>query len=231
MSFILNALKRSDELRDREKKSDNGKLIIDLHKSHWQRRSFWPLLFLALLILMTIGGVGGTLLSNNDLDEATALNHHESAPVPVEQAAPAHEAEMRTAFSAANLLTDQKHSRPEPTITVEAAPVPIRHDPAPQTQVSEENLSSPVLETVEASLPSPSAYEDLPWEIRQQLPHLDISLHFFSDNAQRRMVRINGRLFCEGEAVESGLFIHRITPSATIFTYQGLLFEIDKPGG
>jgi general secretion pathway protein B len=74
-------------------------------------------------------------------------------------------------------------------------------------------------------------YADLSRELRRRLPDLTISLHFFSANPARRMVRINNRLLYEGEAVTDGLVVHEITPTSTVFDYQGLLFEIRGPGG
>ncbi|MEJ2698154.1 MAG: general secretion pathway protein GspB [Desulfuromonadales bacterium] len=67
---------------------------------------------------------------------------------------------------------------------------------------------------------------ELPEEIRQGVPVLTLSLHFYTPRAEARMVRINGRNLREGDAVSGGVRVDEITPEGVIFKLQGLRFEV-----
>jgi general secretion pathway protein B len=65
---------------------------------------------------------------------------------------------------------------------------------------------------------------ELPLAIQQEMPPLTISVHAYSPNPADRLVDINGRLLHEGDEVAPGLTLERITPNGMILSYKGYTF-------
>ena len=67
-------------------------------------------------------------------------------------------------------------------------------------------------------------FSQLPVSIRQQLPEISISLHFYSKKPQRRKVSVNGRMLGESDRLDN-LTVEEITPDGVIFSFQGIRFH------
>lgn len=67
-------------------------------------------------------------------------------------------------------------------------------------------------------------YSQLPLSLQKQLPPLDISLHFYADKPERRLVNIDGQMRHEKDQIEKDLTIEKITPDGVIFNYAGRRF-------
>lgn len=233
MSFILNALKKSDGLRDAEQVTDSGKMVLDLGVHHHNRRSFRAILLLLPLALLIGWWLGSSPISKKGSTETAGLASSSAQPQPAAGAA-----EQQSSSKKAPATAAPTRAKQQPTgmthIRLATAPVPLSSPSVSvKTSASQEDSRelAPAAAAASPLAAEPIPYPDLPRQLRQALPPLEISLHFFSDNPERRMVRINNHFFREGETVATGLTIHGITPSATIFDYRNLLFEVDKPGG
>ena len=66
---------------------------------------------------------------------------------------------------------------------------------------------------------------DLPLQVRQTLPAMAISFHAYSDTPDGRLVGINNRIRREGDTIAPGLLLEQITPDGMIFGYQGYRFR------
>jgi general secretion pathway protein B len=66
---------------------------------------------------------------------------------------------------------------------------------------------------------------ELPPQIREALPAMTISVHGYSDNPAGRLVGINYRILREGDSVVPGLELQQITPDGMIFSYKGFRFR------
>lgn len=66
----------------------------------------------------------------------------------------------------------------------------------------------------------------LPVSTQRELPGLKISVHIYSDNRASRMVKLNGRMMREGQRVASNLNIEAIIPRAVVFNYSGTSFKV-----
>ena len=69
------------------------------------------------------------------------------------------------------------------------------------------------------------ALTELPLAIQQELPPLSISVHAFSAKESDRLVGVNGRLLRQGDEVAPGFRLEQITPSGMIFSYKGYRFR------
>ena len=243
MSFILDALKKSEESRQQETPAVIGKQVVHLGARKARR---WPLW--VVLALLPTALLFGWWLGQSPQAPAT------SPTVQTDSASKTAQATIAVAATAQQQTTRQTTPpqvvtpEPEPEVTVireqqkneaAAAPIPVsaplqaRQGPVeqerPRALPEEQSVASASTEEREESaLPG---YMELPRELRNRMPRLDISLHFYSENPTRRMARINGRLLHEGEEIDAGLAVHEITPKATVIDYQGLLFELVGPRG
>jgi general secretion pathway protein B len=66
---------------------------------------------------------------------------------------------------------------------------------------------------------------ELPLALQQELPAMTISVHAYSGNLGDRMVGINNRMLREGDNVAPGLKLEQITPEGMIFGYKGYRFR------
>jgi general secretion pathway protein B len=66
---------------------------------------------------------------------------------------------------------------------------------------------------------------ELPLSVQQELPAMTISVHVYSGNPGDRLVGINNRILREGEYVDPGLKLDQITPDGMIFGYKGYSFR------
>jgi general secretion pathway protein B len=76
-----------------------------------------------------------------------------------------------------------------------------------------------------APLPAVMAMADLPLALQQELAPMSISVHAYSGKARDRLVGINSRLLHEGEDVAPGLRLEQITPDGMILSYKGYRFR------
>lgn len=66
---------------------------------------------------------------------------------------------------------------------------------------------------------------ELPLAIQQEIPAMSVSVHAYSDQPRNRLVRINERMLREGGDVAPGLRLEQITPDGMILSYKGYRFS------
>jgi general secretion pathway protein B len=66
---------------------------------------------------------------------------------------------------------------------------------------------------------------ELPVSIQQEMPAMSIMVHAYSAKAVDRLVGINNRLLHEGDEVAPGLTLEEITPDGMILSYRGYRFR------
>lgn len=67
--------------------------------------------------------------------------------------------------------------------------------------------------------------EKLPASVREKLPSLAISFHFYSHDPGSRMVSINGHLLREGQAMNEDMKVEEIIADGVIMNFQGERFR------
>jgi hypothetical protein len=67
---------------------------------------------------------------------------------------------------------------------------------------------------------------ELPSSIQKNLPDFNISAFIHSDDPGSRMVRINGLVIREGQDLIAGLKLEKIIPDGLIFSYQKYIFHV-----
>lgn len=69
-------------------------------------------------------------------------------------------------------------------------------------------------------------YRELPLDIQADVSNIAFSVHLYSPDPQRRMVKIDGRVRREGSEITPGLILDEVTPRGAIFTYKDHQFRV-----
>jgi general secretion pathway protein B len=216
MSFILDALKKSEI--ERQRQSVPG--LMDARSG--ARRSRLPLWAAALGLLLGINLVVlAAVLWNKSAPSAPA-------PRPPDSAAPA----APPAPAAQPAVTE--HFSPLDTSPVYAPEIPVPAAEGPRkTDVHAVRHSDPIL-SVQSAEPPAESQEVLPSisEINltgaQALPDLHLDVHVYATNPADRFVYINMRKYHEGAALPEGPRIERIRRDGVVLNYQGLRFILPR---
>ncbi len=85
-----------------------------------------------------------------------------------------------------------------------------------------------MLRDAEGSSPKPAypSIEDLPGEIRVQIPVIEVSTHIYSSDPTLRMARVNGQVRHESDEISEGLRLIEITELGILVDYKGYPFEL-----
>ncbi len=216
MSFILDALKKSDNSRE-QAKIPNLQTMHDpppLKKA--SGRAIWPYLLAAALVVNA--GVLAWWLGSWGESEVAA--ERQPAVVTAERSAPVPVARSLAQETAVPAVPPRKPRQ----VVIPAAPQPSLAKALPQAppQPVSPRASEP---------PAPRLYEwdELPQQVRSSVPELALSVHFYTDAPAQRMVRINGRILRQGQTVEGDLVLEEIVAEGVILTSRGYRFRVAKP--
>ncbi len=221
MSYILDALKKSDEERMASLAEAPVQLAPARHARH--SRLGW---FVLLAVLPLLAGAWLLILFQHDQDavkpmpdqggQATAPANIPAPVMPVVQphrdALPAQQATPKATDHAPTRIA----TAPHPSALQKPAPLPhpkeVQSAPReiPATQEKEE----------------PPRRVDLPVHIQQALPPIHIEGHIYDANPSARMVIINGHVRREGQQLEGGLRLESITETGIILSRQGTRFRM-----
>jgi len=257
MSFILDALKKSESDRQRQ----TSPALFEV-KVAAPRRRFppWPLVL-------------GVLLGINVLVLSWVLLRRQEAPVPVSAAAPAPSAPPPAAASPATTTIPAAANGMQPgTVMVPTTVyVPMQVDPAgaqPNVAVSQAAApqpgalanggtppltDEPRLQDHEQAVPPDYDSRDYRPAITpqqagaiaaarrngelpsrddvvaqgSQVPDVRLDLHVYDTNPANRFVFINMRKLKEGETLPEGVRVEQITPTGVELSYHGKRFTLD----
>ena len=214
MSYILDALKKSEQERGR----GSAPGVQTLHSSglnyHSKKTQLWPYILLAA-VFINLAALLYFIMNRSDTGMAVQPQAiaNETAP---ETAPP-----MQTA-------TIQKTATSTPDDIRSEAIVykPVSMPGAANSPVE----AQPQASRAEAVAPSTTGQsivemDELPFDVLQHIPALEFSAHVYSSNPVQRSIVINGRFMEEGDRVASDLFLSEITRDGAIFDFQGQLFH------
>lgn len=224
MSYILEALKKSDQQRQRGATPTLPTAPVAIPAPKQPMFLYYGLL---AAVLLAAGILIGWLHPWQAEQPAPATEpiaakpqisvSHQTAPAPLPE--PPEMArktvqELPAAFPAptvqqAPVVAAMKADMPAPARTeAHAAPAPMPEKPADAAQ---EQKAIPMAE--------------LPLQIQQEIPAMTIPLHAYSSKPGDRLVSINDRMLREGESLTPGLRLEQITPDGLIFSYKGYRFR------
>ncbi len=221
MSFILDALRKSEERRQSAGLATNGSRILSFPAGPRSGSSFpwaWLLLLLLPAALLIGWWLGRTPPANTPATVPQTSQETVALAVPDQPAAQESSAPPKAATAPQAAAPEQ--ISPQQLV----APIPAPPDtataaskPAPQRQIG---VAKPAGETLIID------YSELSVATRKRLPKLEMSLHFYSPDPARRIVRLNGQLLHEGESLQEGPRVRQITATAVILSADGTNFRI-----
>ncbi len=253
MSYILDALRKSDQQRQR---GAAPTLLAVQDTAVAPKRPAYLVYGVLAAVLVGAGIVIGWLRpwhseqAAPDTPKPVAAKPIESsprepAPAPSEMAPqpkpePKSTPENATQPAQAAVVPLTIAPKPKPLPESESKPQAKPELPASETDRSLRKADADAPGKEAAPLPVPPAdtaatggagvqavipVAELPPQVRQELPAMAISVHAYSDNPKSRMVGINYRIFREGDYVVPGLQLEQITPDGMIFSYKGYRFR------
>ena len=88
----------------------------------------------------------------------------------------------------------------------------------------EPNISTNLKRAVDTGI---SEFGELPYDVQENVPDINISVHMFNEDPSNRRIRINGRMYTEGTNLQQDLALVEITRYGAVFDYQGHLFRLN----
>ncbi|WP_455208993.1 general secretion pathway protein GspB [Kaarinaea lacus] len=245
MSYILDALKKSEQERQRGNVPD----IKSIHNTSTTserepRRSWWIYLF--IVVLLANGAIFAVVyLGGNDDSGLTQASHESSVTSPAIEELASNSPQTVVKSTQPQLAPSRGEANAQQQAQQESA---SKQQPHPQVIFSKEPLDSSTASIGLGSTPADDAsltqdtdlaaneskaqvdeavlIAELPESVRQKIPSIEFAGHVYSTTVERRSVMINGKKMREGDVVGSGLLLQVITPDGAEFEYQGYRFKL-----
>jgi general secretion pathway protein B len=209
MSFILDALKKSEA--ERQRKGTPG--IADVPQSSSNAGgNRWLWIIVALLAV------------NLAVLVVVILRPAADAVSPQELSPPKTSAENTVAASVkpfSDIVADAKRSKPPATIVPEPAPQTQSPQSPPDTEPAAPSSRQRVVD-------GPPSFEELRANGTLQLPDLHLDIHVFSATPAERFVFINMSKYRENSSLVEGPRIQEITPEGVVLEYLGTRFLLPR---
>ena len=245
MSYILDALRKSDQQRQR---GMPPALLAPHAAADVPRRRVSTSHILVAALLVAAGVVIGSLRPWQTeqpaaTTEPAAMKPVDSSPrpspVPV---LPQMSRESKQDVAPAKKAASAARSAPAPAagaIERQAPAVAKSETKAATPDTPREDVTTALKETAkpapakaDGASPRDAAPEqkvmtiaELPVAIQQEMPKMSISVHAYSREPKDRLVGINDRVLREGEYVAPGLMLEQITLDGMIMSYKGYRFR------
>lgn len=209
MSYILEALKKSDQQRQRGATPTlpTAQFLVAAPKQ--------PMLVYYGLLAAVLLGAGITIgwLRPWQAEQPAPATEPSAARSPIpRQAAPATLPEPPEMVSKAAQKLPAPHSTPA-------------LQPAPKVEAMKPDAPAPASPAGVAQAQRAIPMAELPLPIQQEIPAMTIQLHAYSSNPSERLVSINSRMLREGGSLTRDLRLEQITPDGMIFSYKGYRFQ------
>lgn len=222
MSYILEALKKSEQQRQRGTTPTLQAAQMAVVAPQRPMSAYYGLLALlatGITAAITIAWLRPWQPQSMPVRaEPVALQQAAPAALPVPPDRPGD-----TAHKPASQSLSQSPSRDPARQTVADAVQPYK----PARNAAEPVAAAPVRDQPAGVAQDDQAIplEELPAHIRQEIPAMEIQLHAYSSVPGERLVSINSIRLREGGALMLGLRLEQITPDGMIFSYKGYRFR------
>jgi len=250
MSYILDALKKSEEERKRGTVPDLL-AVQDTRVQEQGKRHWWPYLLLVALALNAGIFLWWLIPWQSKKQDVTAYSSTRQVTLPEKSADVESEPRKQTPVPSQDTplvktLPDKRVSD-TPDLSVQTKTAEQKQAPstsAPTVETQESRATSPSLSLqAPATVPSPpetkpsgnstnerggmlyNLYE-LPSSIQQNLPAFAITAHIHTGDPASGMVKVNGQMMREGQELSPGLKLEEIIPDGVIFRYQNYRFRV-----
>ncbi len=234
MSYILDALKRADTERERERGSVPGLHSLNLPSgalSRERRRKAASTTPYAAGLGLVLLVLAAWWLFRSTPEEAPHLAQPATPGIEDRPSAPPPAAaETAVAGPAVRPAPELPILAPQPPA---APPPPVRAErpraASAANAVAAPGTAAPVT-TAPPPQPTPSAavrrFAELSPEFRAQLPQVNISGSTYSSNPAQRTLIANGKMVQEGQEIAPGLLLETIGQRSAVLNFQGTRYSI-----
>ncbi|RLT97432.1 general secretion pathway protein GspB [Ketobacter sp.] len=237
MSYILDALRKSEQERQRGKVPDIHGAVSDAPNAK-ARANVWPIITVAVIAL-NVGILGyfwlrippGNAPADTVAGTPPPASNPPSVPAPslVQPLVPSTAHTPPTAARPASSAGVAPAMNPSPAeVPPSAAPVQTARTAPPPTFTN-----TPQPEQEQAPLPKVGylpQLEELPPYEREGIPDMTFSSHMYSSLPRFRSIIINGKRLKEGQYLSEDLQVREITEGGVIMSFGNTLFEVDVLG-
>lgn len=224
MSYILEALKKADADRERERAGVpdlRAQLDAAVPDADAVRQSAHWLWAVAVAALLVAAGAWQWFGDDAPPPRETVAPAAVAVPTPVAAAVP-----LAVPAPVAPAQPASPTAMPAPAVPAPArAPAQITARPAAAAPrpVPAPKPVSPASATADAKL---YALAELPPDVRAQLPALAVGGSVYSPAAASRIVILNGQVFREGDQPVDGLSVEQIRLKSTVLAFRGYRIEL-----
>ena len=245
MSFILDALKKSENERQRQV----GPSLADVQVTQRRADKPWWVVAVAALLVLNLGVLLVVLMRDGDAKSSAPQSAPASAPAATAPAGtqtplPASASRMprgnppaaASTNPAVHSLADEAGGY-EPGVAPEADPQLSSAATVPEGPPMVRPIEAPAVAPA-AVQPSPQAQaaqdqEMLPTSASLMasgtaLPDMHLDIHVYAPKAADRFVFVNMRKYTEGQALKEGPTLERITPDGAVLNHHGLRFLLPR---
>lgn len=233
MSYILDALRRAEADRERERGQVPGLHTLPSSGSETApaagQRRWLPWAGGGLLVLAGVGA--GIWWAGGSPEAAPPASQPAAVPAPAPPATKPPPVEAGTAPAAQPVLSapmPQPASSASPYLAPAPPPGTLAAAPAPRPDKVATQAPTPVMAAAptQAAAPAPiPRLSELPDSTRRELPRLAISGSVYSDDPASRFVIINGEVRREGANLGADLVLEQIGTRELVLRFKGQRFR------
>ena len=252
MSFILNALRKSEQ--ERQKLQVNS-LSFDQAESpvnvNRRKMVIYSVIFVAVNLILTVGIISlvrspaevfklevkekpenGLIKPQEIVSKSGLIKPVEKTIEPDKSAALPNAPIANT--SIADLIEEKSNviseSEPPKTKTVTAKPEVI-NNPVRAPKIENRPQATIVEATPEISLPKETLpyLRELPFAFQQNVPDITINVFVYSDQPSECFVMIDGVKYKIGQSLPNAIHIKDITTNSLVVEYQNKTFQVERP--
>ena len=248
MSFILDALKKSESDRQRQ----SGPSLFEVKVAPPRRRLPVWAMAIAVLLAVNVVVISWMLLRHAAAERPAADTAPASPPAPQTAAEPAATRSPPAAARsgqapAPNLASGAFSSPPSPAAAATAAgaaqasapsPSAVPGPPAAATPAPADSPAAPDPSDYAPAVPptatqgsgaTPGALPLYPQVVATDgLPTLHLDLHVYAKNPKDRFVMINMHKLVEGDSLPNGVHVDAIRPDGVVLSYHGTRFLLPR---
>ena len=231
MSYILDALKKSDQQRNL-----GTPPTLQFAQATMPARKQSSYVHYGVLAVLLFAGVAiGWLCPWQDEQPARAAEPIAARPVIAntnQTLLPPRPDQVAMAETPEQKLPVPSPALAAPAISAKKLAIPVVAEQEQKLPVPSPAPAAPVVTPKEPAIPVAAVQEqkvttlsELPLAIQHEIPDMKIQLHSYSNKSVNSIVSINSRMLKEGESLAPGLKLEQITPDGVILSYKGYRFQ------
>ena len=204
MSYILDALKRSEQERQAGEPEPPDQAAVLRAEAPAQRGSRWPWLAGELGLNVLVLGV-------------VLWPHPQNTPIEPEPPQVMEKQAHLAEIAGAALQPKLQPPRTTPSTSTPPEAASLASAPAPKLALEPPPTPAP---------PStPVRLHEVPRPLRERLPEYGVAVHVYTQAAAERFVVVDGKRYREGDRLGGGVLLDSITPRGMVLEFEGWRFE------